>query len=82
MWKRNADSEIWNSKKKELFRRRGVAVESLPSNPAAVARFPAESEILISIVVLGVSFACVVFGGGPDILLTTVFRQACPCVSD
>ena len=53
------------------------SVESLPSNPAARVRFPAGSGNLISILGLGVcvSFvyvlSCVVFGGGPDIVLTT-----------
>ena len=50
-------------------------VECLPSKPAARVRFPAESGILISVLGFGVSFiyvlSCVVFGGCPDIVLTT-----------
>ena len=50
------------------------SVESLPSNLAARVRFPAGSGILISVLGLGVCPLCsvlVVFGGGPDIVLTT-----------
>ena len=51
------------------------SVESLPSNPAAWVRFPAGSGILIFVLCLGVRplcfLSCVVFGGGPDIVLTT-----------
>ena len=52
------------------------SVESLLSNPAARVRFPAGSGILISVLGIGcVSFdcvtSCVIFGGGPDIVLTT-----------
>ena len=50
-------------------------MESLPSNPAARVRFPAGSGILISVLGLGVCplsvLSCVVFGGGPDIVLST-----------
>ena len=46
------------------------SVESLPSNPVARVRFPAgawDSECVAFFCVL----SCVVFGGGPDIVLTT-----------
>ena len=51
------------------------SVKYLSSNPRARFRFPAGSDILISILGLGVSFvcalSCVVSGGGPDVVLTT-----------
>ena len=51
------------------------SVESLPSNLAARVRFPAGSGILISVLGLGVCvlcvLSCIVFGGGPDNVLTT-----------
>ena len=50
------------------------SVKSLPSSPAARVRFPAGSGILILswdwVCVLCV-LSCVVFDGGPDIMLTT-----------
>ena len=50
------------------------SVESLPSNPVTRVRFSARSDILNSILELVCVLCvlpCVVFGGGPDILLTT-----------
>ena len=50
------------------------SVESLPSKPAALVRFSAELEILISILGLGVHplfISCDVSSGGSDFLLTT-----------
>ena len=51
------------------------SVESLPSNPANRVRFPTGSGILICPRLGCVFFVCVlssvVFGGGPDIVLTT-----------
>ena len=51
-------------------RRRGGAVESLPSNTTARVRFPAGSEILISILGVCVCFVCVL-SSSPNIVLTT-----------
>ena len=53
------------------------SVESLPCNPVARGQFPMESGTLISVLdwmcVLCV-LSCVVFGDGPDIMMTTDFR--------
>ena len=68
------------------------SVEFLPSNPAARVRcqgvlfsilglgvFP--YVCVLSCVVYGSVLSCVVYGSGSDILLTTDFREARPCVS-
>ena len=58
--------------------------ESQPANPVARVRFPAWYGILISILGLCVAFvsvlSCVFSGSDSDILLTTYFRMARPCV--
>ena len=80
-WATNSNS--YSAKYKQLYTFLTHILYVL-SNPAAGVRFRVRSEILIYILGLDVCplsvLPCVVFGGGPDILLTTHSWLPAPCI--